>query len=192
MKVVGLTGGIGSGKSTVLNFFKKLGVFVYSADKSAKNLINTDKNLIKLIKDSFGSNIYNNNTLDSKLLSKIVFNDSKKLNILNSIVHPAVEKDFQTFLSQVEGCYVVKEAAIIFEIGSENNYDSIILVKSPIEDRIKRVIKRDEISRAEVLRIIDNQIDESLISEKCDYIINNIDIKFLKKEVLDIHHKLKC
>ena len=192
MKVVGLTGGIGSGKSTVLNLFKKLGVSVYSADKSAKYLINTDENIIKLIKDSFGSNIYYHNTLDSKLLSKIVFNDTQKLNILNSIVHPAVEKDFQAFLSNVEGCYVVKEAAIIFEIGSENKYDSIILVKSPIEDRIKRVIKRDKISRSQVLKVIDKQIDESLITEKCDYIINNTDIEYLNKDVMDIHDKFKC
>ena len=111
---------------------------------------------------------------------------------LNSIVHPAVEKDFQAFLSNVEGCYVVKEAAIIFEIGSENKYDSIILVKSPIEDRIKRVIKRDKISRSQVLKVIDKQIDESLITEKCDYIINNTDIEYLNKDVMDIHDKFKC
>ena len=98
MKIVGLTGGIGSGKSTVLNQFKNLGINTYSADKAAKKLINSDKGLIKSIKNLFGDNIYENNILDSVKLSKIVFNDPYKLKSLNSIIHPAVAKDFESFI----------------------------------------------------------------------------------------------
>ena len=187
MKIIGLTGGIGSGKSTVLELFKFLGVKTYSADESAKKLVNTDPYLINLIKSSFGENIYDKGQLNSKKLSKIVFEDTEKLKLLNSIIHPAVAKDFKLFLNSNKEDYIVKEAAIIFETKSENNYDKIIFIQSPLEIRIERVINRDNISREEVMKRINNQLDENLIIDKCDYVIRNENKEDLEDKVLSIH-----
>ena len=192
MKIIGLTGGIGSGKSTVLELFKILGVKTYSADESAKKLVNTDPYLINLIKSSFGDNIYDKGLLNSKKLSKIVFEDKEKLKLLNSIIHPAVAKDFKLFLNSNNEDYIVKEAAIIFETKSENNYDKIIFIQSPLEIRIERVINRDNISREEVMQRINNQLDENLIIDKCDYVINNVNKEDLEDKVLSIHLDLKA
>ena len=171
MKIIGLTGGIGSGKSTVLELFKILGVKTYSADESAKKLVNTDPYLINLISSSFGEN----------------FEDTEKLKLLNSIIHPVVAKDFKLFLNSNNEDYIVKEAAIIFETKSENNYDKIIFIQSPLEIRIERVINRDNISREEVMKRINNQLDENLIIDKCDYVIRNENKEDLEDKVLSIH-----
>ena len=187
MKIIGLTGGIGSGKSTVLELFKILGVKTYSADESAKKMVNTDPYLINLIKSSFGENIYDKGQLNSKKLSKIVFEDTEKLKLLNSIIHPVVAKDFKLFLNSNNEDYIVKEAAIIFETKSENNYDKIIFIQSPLEIRIERVINRDNISREEVMKRINNQLDENLIIDKCDYVIRNENKEDLEDKVLSIH-----
>jgi len=187
MKIIGLIGGIGSGKSTVLELFKILGVKTYSADESSKKLVNTDPYLINLIKSSFGENIYDKGQLNSKKLSKIVFEDTEKLKLLNSIIHPVVAKDFKLFLNSNNEDYIVKEAAIIFETKSENNYDKIIFIQSPLEIRIERVINRDNISREEVMKRINNQLDENLIIDKCDYVIRNENKEDLEDKVLSIH-----
>ena len=192
MKIVGLTGGIGSGKSTVLNLFKGCGVKTFSADSSAKKLVNSDIILINLIKDSFGNDIYKNNILDSKKLSSIVFDNPDKLKTLNSIIHPAVASDFKDFLDMNKDHYIIKEAAIIFETKSENNYDKIILVRAPLESRIERVMNRDKVSRKEVMKRIDNQMDESSIIDKCDYIIDNYNEEDLNERVLSIHQELSA
>ena len=190
MKIVGLTGGIGSGKSTVLNEFKDLGIKTYSADNAAKTLINTDKALIDSIKKVFGNNIYQKNKIDTKQLSKIVFQDSDKLKVLNSIIHPAVSNDFDSFIKANDEIYIVKEVAIIFETKSENAYDKIILVRAPLEERIKRVLLRDDTSRDDVIKRINNQVDESSIISKCDYIIDNNNQLDLKGKVIQIHADL--
>ena len=190
MKIVGLTGGIGSGKSTVLNQFENLGINTYCADKAAKKLINSDKDLIKSIKNLFGDNVYENNILDTVKLSKIVFNDPYKLKSLNSIIHPAVAKDFESFIKTINGDYIVKEVAIIFETNTEHNYNKIILVRAPLEERIKRVILRDNLSREDVIKRVNNQIDDSTIIDNCDYIIENNNLKDLKEKVLKIHKDL--
>src|SRR6056300_741731 len=192
MKIIGLTGGIGSGKSTVLELFKILGVKTYSADESAKKLVNTDPYLINLIKSSFGENIYDKGQLNSKKLSDIVFEDKEKLKLLNSIIHPAVAKDFKLFLNSNNEDYIVKEAAIIFETKSENSYDKIIFIQAPLEIRIERVINRDNISRKEVMKRINNQLDENLIIDKCDYVISNENKEDLEDKVLSIHLDLKA
>tara|TARA_B100001175_G_scaffold138503_1_gene117691 strand:+ start:78 stop:545 length:468 start_codon:yes stop_codon:yes gene_type:complete len=153
-------------------------------------LINTDQTLINLIKDSFGKNIYKDNILDSRKLSKIVFGNVDKLELLNSIIHPAVALDFKNFIESNNDEYIVKEAAIIFETNSEKQYDKIILVKSPLEIRIERVMKRDNLSRVEVIKRINNQLNENLIIDKCDYIINNHENEDLKNIVQNIHLEL--
>ncbi len=187
MKIVGLTGGIGSGKSTVLNEFKDLGIKTYSADIAAKKLINSDIGLIDSIKKVFGNNIYKKNKLDTNQLSKIVFQDSNKLKVLNSIIHPAVSNDFDSFIKANDEIYIVKEVAIIFETKSEDAYDKIILVRAPLEERIKRVLLRDDTSRDNIIKRVNNQVDEPSIINKCDYIIDNHNMSDLKDKVSQIH-----
>ena len=191
MKIVGLTGGIGSGKSTVLEIFKKIGVNTYNADESAKKLISSNKKIIYSIKQLFGEDIYNDQDLNSELVSKIVFNDKEKLKSLNSIIHPQVAKDFDSFcLNNKDKKYIVKEAAIIFETKTENLFDKIVYVRAPKEIRIDRVMLRDNVSKGDVLNRIRNQIDEHLIIDKCDYIIDNIDLNDLEKKVIEINNSI--
>jgi dephospho-CoA kinase len=191
MKIIGLTGGIGSGKSSVLEIFKKIGISTYNADESAKELISSDKKIIYSIKQLFGDDIYNKNELNSKLVSEIVFNDKEKLKSLNSIIHPAVAIDFDNFCSKHrDESYIVKEAAIIFETKTENLFDKIIYVKAPKEIRIDRVMQRDKLSRDDVLNRIKNQINESSIIDKSDFVIDNINFTELEKKVLRIHDTL--
>jgi len=191
MKIIGLTGGIGSGKSSVLKIFKKIGISTYNADESAKELISSDKKIIFSIKQLLGEDIYNENELNSKLVSKIVFNDKEKLKSLNSIIHPEVAKDFDNFCFEHRNeSYVVKEAAIIFETKTENLFNKIIYVKAPKEIRIDRVMQRDNLSRDDVLNRIQNQINETSIIDKCDFIINNINYSELEEKVLEIHNTL--
>ena len=191
MKIIGLTGGIGSGKSSVLEIFKKIGISTYNADESAKKLISSDKKIIYSIKQLFGEDIYDENELNSKLVSKIVFNDKEKLKSLNSIIHPEIAKDFDNFcLEHRNESYVVKEAAIIFETKTENLFHKIIYIKAPKEIRIDRVMQRDNLSRDDVLNRIKNQINETSIIDKCDFIIDNINYNKLEEKVLEIHNAL--
>jgi len=191
MKIIGLTGGIGSGKSSVLEIFKKIGISTYNADESAKKIINSDKKIIYSIKQLFGEDIYDENELNSKLVSKIVFNDKEKLKSLNSIIHPAVAIDFDNFCFKHRNeTYIVKEAAIIFETKTENLFNKIIYVKAPKEVRIDRVMQRDNLSRDDVLNRIQNQISETSIIDKCDFIIDNINFTELEERVLEIHNTL--
>ena len=191
MKIIGLTGGIGSGKSSVLEIFKKIGISTYNADESAKKLISSDKKIIYSIKQLFGEDIYDENELNSKLVSKIVFNDKEKLKSLNSIIHPAVAIDFDNFcFKHRDETYIVKEAAIIFETKTENLFNKIIYVKAPKEIRINRVMQRDNLSRDDVINRIQNQINEASIIDKCDFIIDNINFSELEEKVLEIHSTL--
>ena len=191
MKIIGLTGGIGSGKSSVLEIFKKFGISTYNADESAKKLISSDKKIIYSIKQLFGEDIYDENELNSKQVSKIVFNDKEKLKSLNSIIHPAVAIDFDNFcFKHRDETYIVKEAAIIFETKTENLFNKIIYVKAPKEIRIDRVMQRDNLSREDVLNRIQNQINETSIIDKCDFIIDNINFSELEEKVLEIHNTL--
>ena len=191
MKVIGLTGGIGSGKSSVLEIFKKIGISTYNADESAKKLISSDKKIIYSIKQLFGEDIYVENKLNSKLVSKVVFNDKENLKSLNSIIHPAVAIDFDNFcFKHRDESYIVKEAAIIFETKTENLFNKIIYVKAPKEIRIDRVMQRDNLSRDDVLNRMQNQINETSIIDKCDFIIDNINFSELEDKVLEIHNTL--
>ena len=192
MKIIGLTGGIGSGKSSVLEIFKKIGISTYNADESAKKIISSDKKIIYSIKQLFGEDIYDENELNSKLVSKIVFNDKEKLKSLNSIIHPAVAIDFDNFcFKHRDETYIVKEAAIIFETKTENLFNKIIYVKAPKEIRVDRVMQRDNLSRDDVLNRIQNQINETSIIDKCDFIIDNINFSELEEKVIEIHNTLR-
>jgi len=190
MILVGLTGGIGSGKSTVINYFKELGITCYQADDEAKKLMNSDKGLIKKIKNSFGDSIYINSKLDRKKLSAIVFTDKKKLELLNSIVHPYVTRHFENFCKGLGDIYIIKEVAIIFEIGTQNKFDKIILVRAPKEDRVKRIINRDKCNRQDAINRINNQIADDDKIDQCDFIIDNINLEEMSNKVLKIHNSI--
>lgn len=190
MILVGLTGGIGSGKSTVINYFKELGITCYQADDEAKKLMNSDKGLIKKIKNSFGDSIYINSKLDRKKLSAIVFTDKQKLELLNSIVHPYVNRHFDNYRKGLEDIYIIKEVAIIFEIGTQNKFDKIILVRAPKEDRVKRIINRDKCNRQDAINRINNQIADDDKIDQCDFIIDNINLEEISNKVLKIHNSI--
>ena len=190
MILVGLTGGIGSGKSTVINYFKELGITCYQADDEAKKLMNSDKGLIKKIKNSFGDSIYINSKLDRKKLSAIVFTDKQKLELLNSIVHPYVNRHFENYCKGLEDIYIIKEVAIIFEIGTQNKFDKIILVRAPKEHRVKRIINRDKCNRQDAINRINNQIADDDKADQCDFIIDNINLEEISNKVLKIHNSI--
>ena len=190
MILVGLTGGIGSGKSTVINYFKELGITCYQADDEAKKLMNSDKGLIKKIKNSFGDSIYINSKLDRKKLSAIVFTDKQKLELLNSIVHPYVTRHFENYCKGLEDIYIIKEVAIIFEIGTQNKFDKIILVRAPKEDRVKRIVNRDKCNRQDAINRINNQIADDDKIDQCDFIIDNINLEEIPNKVLKIHNSI--
>ncbi|MEK9755652.1 MAG: dephospho-CoA kinase [Bacteroidota bacterium] len=191
MKIIGLTGGIGTGKSTILNLFKKLGINTFNADESAKQIINTDLETIKSVKRVFGDSIYEKGVLNKKKISRIVFNSSEKLALLNSIIHPKVAVDFNKFCEKNKNDhYVVKEAALIFDTNSEEKYDKIILVTAPLEERIERVMKRDKITREKVLKRIKSQLDHEKLSHKCDFVINNLNEAGLIVLVNEIHNTI--
>jgi dephospho-CoA kinase len=189
MLKIGLTGGIGSGKSTVAKIFETLGVPVYYADEEAKRLMNTDEELRSVIKKNFGAESYRNGQLDRKYLASIVFNDKYKLDLLNSLVHPATIRDAEQWMKKQTTPYVIKEAALLFEAGSTDRLDHVIGVFAPVEMRIKRVIDRDKVNRNEVLERMKRQIDEETKMKLCDFIITNDESQLLIPQVLNLHEQ---
>ena len=187
---VGLTGGIGSGKSTVAQIFEVLGIPVYYADVAAKKLMNEDAELRSAISTIFGKQAYANNILDRKYIASIVFSDPVKLELLNSIVHPATKKDGEAWMKQQTSPYAIHEAALIFEAKVSDRLDHVIGVSSPIELRIKRAMERDKVSRDEVLKRMDQQLDEDLKMNKCDFVLINDEQQLLIPQVLELHEKL--
>ncbi|WP_264551259.1 dephospho-CoA kinase [Flavobacterium sp. N2038] len=185
-KIIGLTGGIGSGKTTVASYFNEMGVPVYIADDGARNVMKSD-DVIKKIKEVFGDALFENDILNRAKLAEIVFNDADKLAQLNGIVHPAVKEDFELWLKQHNSNpYVIYEAAILFESGRYKDCDLIITVTAPEEIRIERVLKRDNTTKEQVLSRMKMQWkDEDRIS-RSNFIINNVNLKIAKEEVVKI------
>jgi len=187
---IGLTGGIGSGKSTVAQIFEVLGIPVYYADIAAKRLMNEDAELRSAITTIFGEQAYVNNILDRKYISSIVFSDPAKLTSLNSLVHPATKKDGESWMHQQTTSYAIHEAALIFEAKVSERLDHVIGVSSPLELRIKRSMERDKVNRDEVLKRMAQQLDEDLKISKCDFVLINDEQQLLIPQVLDLHEKL--
>ena len=186
---IGLTGGIGSGKSTVARIFKVLGVPVYNADDEAKRLMTEDANLRDHIISAFGPGSYTDGVLNRKYLSAQVFNNGEKLNLLNSLVHPATLRDADEWMKKQKAPYVLKEAALIFESGSQKMLDYVIGVKAPLVLRIERTTKRDNITSGEVEARINLQMNEDEKLSLCDYIIVNDEKQMLIPQVLELHEK---
>lgn len=190
-KIIGLTGGIGSGKTTIANHFAAEGIPVYIADDEARKLMQSPE-IIREIRNTFGDSIFENAILNREKLSQIVFNNPEKLALLNAIIHPAVRKHFEDWVSKQKGVpFVIYEAAILFESGSYKNCDFIITVSAPVEVRIQRVIQRDQTTRDQVLRRINAQWNDEQRSSKSDFVIENTDAKTTKIEIDKILKILK-
>ncbi len=192
MLKVGITGGIGSGKTTVCQIFATLGIPIYYADTRAKELMHTNIDVIQQIKKLFGESAYDDDgQLDRELIAKKAFHDKKILEELNSIVHPVVFQDtLDWYQTHHYKAYTLYEAAIMFESGSYKLLDKVITVFAPLEDRIIRTIKRDHISRNEVLKRIDKQLPEEEKMKRADFIIYNDHSQPLIEQVLTIHQQL--
>jgi dephospho-CoA kinase len=190
MLKIGITGGIGSGKSTVAKVFEVLGIPVYYADDAAKRLMNEDEELKQKIKSQFGESVYTNEHLNKKELANIVFNAPEKLEILNSLVHPATLKNAERWMQKNTTAYCIKEAALIFESGAQQNLDYVIGVTAPAPLRILRTMQRDGVTREEVMARMDKQLDEAIKIKLCDFVITNDEQEMLLPQILDLHKKL--
>ena len=190
MLKVGLTGGIGSGKSTVANIFKTLGIPVFDADIVAKRIMEEDANLIQSIKKAFGDEAYIGNTLNRKYIANIVFNDNHQLEILNGLTHPATIRAADMWTEKQHAPYCIKEAALLFEAGTAGSHDYIIGIQAPEALRIHRVMQRDKVSRQEVLVRMTKQIDQTIKMKLCNFIITNDEQQLLIPQVLEIHNRL--
>ncbi|MCB0461073.1 MAG: dephospho-CoA kinase [Flavobacteriaceae bacterium] len=189
-KVVGLTGGIGSGKTTVANYFKELGVPIYIADVEAKALMNRSKVIKRKLIQIFGEDTYKNNNLNKPFVASKIFNDKSLLEQMNSIVHPKVASHFKRWLKKQTTPYVIKEAAIIFENGSYKSLDLTITVVAPENIRIKRVIERDNSTAEKVEAIIKNQWSDAEKIKLSDFVIENISLDYTKSQVKKIHREI--
>ena len=190
MVIVGLTGGIGSGKTTILKCFESFGIPVYIADEEAKALMNRSKVIRRKLIQLFGEGAYKDDELNKPFIAAKIFSDKTLLLKMNAIVHPKVSSHFKRWLKKQDAPYVIKEAAIIFENKLEHQYDYIITVVADEDLRIKRVMKRDGRSKEKIKAIMDNQLSDTEKIKKSDYIITNNDLDTAKKEASEIHHQI--
>lgn len=187
MKIVGLTGGIGSGKTTIASLFKKKGIPIYIADERAKYITNTSKLVRKNIIKLLGENSYQCHKIDRNYVAKKIFNNEPLLQKINAIIHPKVAEDFKKWLKKQKGPYCIKESAIIFENGSYKFCDYTILITAPEEIRMQRVMKRDQLSILEIKSRIKNQWSDHKKSFLADTIIENTKLEKTKESVSKIH-----
>jgi dephospho-CoA kinase len=190
MIVLGITGGIGSGKTTVCDMFSSIGVPVYNADIEAKKIMESSEDVKSKICLKFGDKAYVGGNLNKNFISEKIFKDKSLLKEINNIVHPEVYLHFTEWQLSQKSLYVVKEVAILFELKTENQFNFILTVTSPEETRIQRIIKRDGKSKELVRSIIDNQLKDSEKIRKSDFVIVNICMEKTLKNVYDIHEKI--
>jgi len=193
---IGITGGIGSGKTTVAKIFEVLGVPVYYADDAAKKLMNEDEALQQKIIAAFGADIFEDKKLNRARLASIIFNDPEKLSLLNSIVHPATIADAEKWMKQFskagskKTAFAIKEAALIFESGAQNKLDYVIGVHAPYKLRLQRAMLRDNLTKDEVESRMEKQMDETKKMNLCNFIITNDEVQLLIPQVVELHKKL--
>jgi len=187
---IGLTGVIGSGKSTAANYFSKLGVPVFFADNSAKKIMNTDSSVKKCLVDLLGSLAYSNGELNKQFISDKIFNNQNLLKSINSLIHPKVQEDFNLWLTNQTSPYVIYEAALIFENSSEHLFDKIICIKTPLDIIYNRLKERGDYSKNRIDKILKNQLSQNVKCSKSDYCIENISMDSLVIEIDKIHSSL--
>ena len=187
---LGITGGIGSGKTSVCRIFGVLGIPVFSADPEAQIIMNDDESIISGINDIAGRNLYPGGKLDREELASLIFTDPEMLKRVNSLVHPAVFKRFLDWAEIKTTPYVIMEAAILFESGASNFVDRVATVIAPVEERISRVIKRNRLSREQVMERIKNQMGDEERIKLSDYVINNSENEMIIPVILGIHEDI--
>jgi len=187
---IGLTGGIGSGKTTVAHIFETLGIPVYYADDAAKRIMNEDEHLRSLIIKNFGVESYSENILNRVHLSSIVFGNAEKLSLLNSLVHPLTLADAEHWMKQQKAPYIIKEAALMFESDAWKMVDKTIGVSATLELRLQRTMQRDFLSREEVEARMKRQMNEDEKMKRCNFIITNNEKELLIPQVITIHEAL--
>jgi len=190
MITVGLTGGIGSGKTTVAKMFLTLGIPVYIADDEAKKLMQTSKVIKRKLIALFGENAYVENKLNRPFLADIIFNDKSYLEKMNAIVHPRVSRHFSKWLLKQTSPYVIKEVAILFENGGYKACDAVITVTAPKKLRIKRLLSRDNTTTKKIEAIMSNQWTDEDKVKLSDFAIENIDMETTEKQVQDVHAEI--
>lgn len=187
---VGITGGIGTGKSTVCNIFKCLRIPTFDADREAKKLYDTNKQVKEKVLERFGNSLYQQGVFQPKQLAAIVFQDTNALRDLNDIIHPVVIQESDRWFDAQTSPYAVKEAALLIESGGHTHLDKIILVQAPLEERVQRIILRDNTDAAAVKKRIDKQMPEAEKVAFADFIIHNGQDDFLIEQVKAIHQKI--
>lgn len=187
---IGITGGIGSGKTTITKIFNSLGIPVFNSDTCGQNILLENKQVIAKIKEIFGNQIVIDNKINKEKLRHIVFNNKHQLERLNNIIHPIVNDHFNHWIKHQDSNYIIKESALLFESKTHQQLNQIILVTAPIKLRIQRVIKRDRKTKEDVLSIINNQLPYKKIQSKANYIINNNEKNLLTPQIIKIHQNL--
>lgn len=190
MKIIGLTGGIGSGKSTVLELFKSLGVTTFIADLEAKKMMNSNSELIQQITALFGNDAYLNGVLNKEFIASIVFKEKDKLKALNNLVHPKVREHFESFVKNSNSSIILYEAAILFESGSNEICDYIITVTANYHDKIERVVKRDNVSKEQVEDRMQHQLNDDFKIRNAHFVIKNNELSSTEIQVNTIFELL--
>ena len=191
MLKIGLTGGIGSGKTTIAKMFTVLGIPVFDADSVAKKIMNEDEDLKKKVIELFGNEAYTVNGLNRKFIADIVFKDAHKLQQLNTIVHPVTIAAAAVWMNNQTTAYAIKEAALMFESGAYSHLDFIIGVHAPLPLRIQRIMERDGASSEEIVARINRQMNEEIKMKRCHFVIENDEQKAVLPQVIALHKKLK-
>lgn len=187
---LGVTGGIGSGKSTVCKTFSVLGIPVFSADNEARKIMDTDESLKAKLTEITGEEIYVSGKLDRTKMASIIFNNAGILSKVNELVHPLVLRNFERWCNEQSSAYVIFEVAILFESGAEKHVDRVLAVVAPLEERVQRVVDRNNMSRRQVLERVDKQAGEDELVSRSDYVINNTDDRMILPEILKIHDQI--
>lgn len=190
MIIVGLTGGIGSGKTTVAKEFKKLGIPIYIADDEAKKLMHKSKIIKRKLIQLFGSESYIDGDLNRPFIANIIFNNKSYLDKMNAIIHPRVARHFEKWVLKQKSPYVIKEVAILFENGGDKACDYVITVTADMETRIQRLLNRDNTTKEKIQAIINNQLSDSEKIKKSHFVIKNTTLQSIKIQVEKIHKKL--
>ena len=191
-KMIGLTGGIGSGKSVVAKVFATLGIPVFNADEEAKRIMQTSPEIKAKLIQQFGTDIYNESGLDKEKLASIVFDDPFQLQLLNAIVHPVTIQAAKAWAAKQTSPYVIKEAALIFESGAADGLLKVIGVTAPLSLRTHRVMQRDGITKDQVDARMRNQISDTIKMRLCDYVIENNNQQMLIPQVLEIDKAIRA
>jgi dephospho-CoA kinase len=187
---LGITGGIGSGKTSVCKVFEVLGIGVFSADREAQRIMDNDTDIISGINGVAGKDLYINGSLNRTELASIIFKDKNILMKVNSLIHPAVFENFKKWTLMQSSPYVIMEAAILFESGGSEFVDRILTVVAPVEQRIKRVIQRNKLSKEQVMDRMRNQMDDQERIKKSDFIIQNSENDMVIPSILTIHNEI--